>query len=190
MVLGAAGRRAWASRVGSHGTFPATSVARAASFDVGCSASDVATTIGPIPRDTMSLRDTVPLWDTTRQRMYLSLYSAAVGYCVAWDIVPLWVAVSCEAAGYRGSERLCCPSSDAALVAECLRVRPASRGAVLAAAVTAATMRSIRRSPQRPRGSTSSAPLARQGRPRASECNVRHAPGTPRRVRAVPERAV
>jgi hypothetical protein len=27
---------------------------------------DVATTIEPIPRDTMSLRDTVPLWDTTR----------------------------------------------------------------------------------------------------------------------------
>jgi hypothetical protein len=34
-----AGRRTWAPRVGSHGTFPATSVARAASFDVGCSAS-------------------------------------------------------------------------------------------------------------------------------------------------------
>ncbi len=46
---------------------------------------DVATTIEPIPRDTMSLRDTVPLWDTTRQRMYHSLYCAAVGYCVAWD---------------------------------------------------------------------------------------------------------
>ncbi len=48
--------------MGSHGTFPAT-FARAASFDVGCSASDVATTIEPIPRDTMPLRDTEPLWD-------------------------------------------------------------------------------------------------------------------------------
>ncbi len=107
------------------------------------------------------------------------MYSAAEGYCVAWDIVPLWVAVSCEAAGYRGSEGLCCPSSDTALVAECLRVRQPSRGAVLAAAVTGrhfalvaavsdGRMRSIRRSPQRPRGSTSSAPLARQGMPRAS----------------------
>ena len=39
---------------------------------------DVATTIEPILMDTMSLRDTVPLWHTTRQRMYHSLYSAAV----------------------------------------------------------------------------------------------------------------
>jgi hypothetical protein len=39
-----------------------------------------------------------------------------------------------EAAGYCGSEGLCCPSSDATLVAECLRVPQPSRGAVLAAA--------------------------------------------------------
>ena len=64
--------RTWAS-VGSHGTFPATSAARAVSFDVGSSASGVSTAMSPIPRDTILQLDA----------------TAAVGYRSMWDALLL-----------------------------------------------------------------------------------------------------
>ena len=67
-------REHWAS-VGSHGTFPATSVARAASF--GSSASYVSATIEPNPRDSMLPGDTKPQWGSVPQ----------------WDAIPQWDAV-------------------------------------------------------------------------------------------------
>jgi hypothetical protein len=46
-------------------SLPVTSAALAASF--GCSASDVSTTIDPIPRDAMPPWDTKPQWDAMPQ---------------------------------------------------------------------------------------------------------------------------
>ena len=70
--------------MGSHGTFPVTSVARATSFDVGSSASDVSTTIEPIPMDTVPPWDTVPQWDAMAQQ----------DADLLWDTVPPWDAMA------------------------------------------------------------------------------------------------
>ena len=100
----------------SVGTFPATSVARAASF--GSSASGVSTTIEPIPKDTMLPWDTTPQWDavdTVQMRDAVPLRDTVPlrGTMPLPDTVPLrdampqWDTVPLHGVGYDGQHAAC-----------------------------------------------------------------------------------
>ncbi len=77
---------------------PATSVARAASFDVGCSASAVSATMDTVPlQETPRQRDTVPLRTTMPLRHTVPQWDAML----LRDIVPL------HGVGYDGQHAAC-----------------------------------------------------------------------------------